>query len=290
MIRFSIIIPHFNIPDMLSALLDTIPDTEDIEVIVVDDKSTKELEAYAECKSRYAGRNISFYDNDTDKKGAGVCRNIGMSHASGQWLLFADSDDRFTDKLADVIRRDADGDEDIIFYHPSSLNIDTGEESDRHTDFCNILDRYTDNPDRKNELSLRYELVAPWSKLIRRDLITDNDILFEDSKVANDVFFCAQIGRFAKKIAVRDDTIYVVTAREGSITRATDTTSFDIRLGVFIRTTNYIRDNISKEDYRLIKRNGSYFLHLCRVNNYGIGKMISTACKLIKNGISPVVF
>ncbi|MBQ0027441.1 MAG: glycosyltransferase family 2 protein [Lachnospiraceae bacterium] len=288
--RFSIIIPHYNIPDMLSKLLDTIPNDEDIEVIVVDDKSTKELDAYSECKVRYAGRNISFYDNDTDKKGAGVCRNIGMSHASGSWLLFADSDDRFTDDFADIIRRDADGDEDIIFYHPSSINIDTGKESDRHIDFCSILDRYVEDTCRKNELSLRYELVAPWSKLIRREMITKCGILFEDSKVANDVFFCAQIGRFAQKIAVKGDTIYVVTTREGSITTATDTKSFDVRLGVFIRTTKYIRSNISKEDYRLIKRNGSYFLHLCRVNNYGIGKIISTACKLIANGISPVVF
>lgn len=288
--RFSIIIPHYNIPDMLSKLLDTIPNDEDIEVIVVDDKSTKELDAYSECKVRYSGRNVRFYDNDTDKKGAGVCRNIGMSHASGSWLLFADSDDRFTDDFADIIRRDADGDEDIIFYHPSSINIDTGKESDRHIDFCGILDRYVEDTCRKNELSLRYELVAPWSKLIRREMITKCGILFEDSKVANDVFFCAQIGRFAQRIAVKGDTIYVVTAREGSITTATDTKSFDVRLGVFIRTTKYIRSNISKEDYRLIKRNGSYFLHLCRVNNYGIGKIISTACKLIANGISPVVF
>lgn len=286
--NYSIIIPHYNIPDMLSALLDTIPDREDLEVIVVDDKSNSRLDEYEECKKRNSGRNIRFVDNDTDKKGAGVCRNIGLEHASGKWLLFADSDDRFTDSLSAVLDRDVDSKEDIIFYYPSSINLDTGEESDRHIDFCNTIGKYDSNPDRKNELMLRFNLVAPWSKMIRRKMVEENNIVFEDSKVANDVFFCAQIGRFAEKIAVKKDIIYVVTAREGSITKAVDTTSFNIRLDVFINTTKYIKNAISEEDYNYLDRNGSYFLHLCRVNGYGIGTMLSTAAKLIKNGIPPL--
>ncbi|MBQ5474281.1 MAG: glycosyltransferase, partial [Lachnospiraceae bacterium] len=37
---FSIIIPHYNIPDLLMRCLKSIPVSEDIQVIVVDDNST----------------------------------------------------------------------------------------------------------------------------------------------------------------------------------------------------------------------------------------------------------
>ena len=40
MILYSIIIPHYNSPDLLLRLLKTIPVREDLEVIVVDDNST----------------------------------------------------------------------------------------------------------------------------------------------------------------------------------------------------------------------------------------------------------
>ena len=35
--QFSIIIPHYNIPDLLMRCLESIPVSEDIQVIVVDD-------------------------------------------------------------------------------------------------------------------------------------------------------------------------------------------------------------------------------------------------------------
>ena len=35
--NLSIIIPHYNTPDLLGKLIDSIPDTDDIQIIVVDD-------------------------------------------------------------------------------------------------------------------------------------------------------------------------------------------------------------------------------------------------------------
>ena len=38
--RYSIIIPHKNIPELLIRCLNSIPDREDIQIIVIDDNST----------------------------------------------------------------------------------------------------------------------------------------------------------------------------------------------------------------------------------------------------------
>jgi len=44
--ELSIIIPHYNSLELLVYLLDTIPKKDNIQVIVVDDKSTKKVEEF----------------------------------------------------------------------------------------------------------------------------------------------------------------------------------------------------------------------------------------------------
>lgn len=39
MYKYSIIIPHYNIPELLQRCLDSIPERDDVQVIVVDDNS-----------------------------------------------------------------------------------------------------------------------------------------------------------------------------------------------------------------------------------------------------------
>ena len=67
----SIVIPHFNKPDLLEKLLASIPqDKNDIQTIVVDDQSeTLYLDAVEKLKDNY---NFELYYNDKKKK----CRNL----------------------------------------------------------------------------------------------------------------------------------------------------------------------------------------------------------------------
>lgn len=288
MIDFSVIIPHYNIPDCLERLIDSIPARNNFEIIVVDDKSDKNLEQLALLKEKYKGTNCSFYDNDTEHKGAGVCRNIGVSRAKGKWLLFADSDDFFTKDMYDTVCDCVNREEDIIFFFPTSINLDTGLESDRHIEFCNALSKYVSKPDESNELVLRYQVVSPWSKMIRRSMVVDNHIEFEGTRVANDVLFCRKIGHHAKSIAVDERVIYTVTQRQGSLTTFIGKDAYMTRLGVFIRSTNYVRGVVDKATWKKMRVNGSYFLHMCRANKLGVTVILQTVVMLIKNGISPV--
>lgn len=287
-ILFSIVIPHYNIPDSLVKLLDSIPDESDLEVIVVDDKSNEKLEELNECIKQYEGPNRHFYFNDTAQKGAGICRNIGMGHALGKWLLFADADDYFTEDFYKIISSCSDRDEDIVFFFPTSINVLNGKESDRHVGFCSALNNYIENPSEKNELVLRYQVVSPWSKLIKKKLIDDNNISFEGTRVANDVMFCRMIGFYAEKISVEDRVIYVVSDRDGSLTKLMDKKSYFDRLDVFVRSTRFVRDKAGKQVLKKMNFNGSYFLHLCWKNKLGFLSIIKTLFVLLNNGISPI--
>ena len=112
--QFSIIIPHYNIPDLLMRCLESIPVSEDIQVIVVDDNSSDAdtyLERYPELSRPY----LEFI-RTTKGGGAGYARNVGLDHAKGKWLLFADADDLYVDDMYEIIRPYADSKADIIFF------------------------------------------------------------------------------------------------------------------------------------------------------------------------------
>lgn len=286
-ILFSIIIPHYNIPQCLNKLLESIPNVPGIEVIVVDDKSDFELDKLNDCIRRYDGPDRHFYSNDTNKKGAGICRNIGVEHAKGRWLLFADSDDMFSENMYSVVSSYADSDADVVFFKPTSIDLNTGKLSDRHLDFCSAIDNYINDASEYNELVLRYQVVSPWSKIIRRQMVIDYNIKYEDTRVANDVLFCRKIGYFAHKIDADSRVIYVVSDRSGSLTKQINKEAFYIRLNVFVKSTDFVRKNAGRSVLKKINFNGSYFLHMCRINKLGFFSMLKTSFILVKNGIRP---
>ena len=93
MINYSIIIPHKNTPNYLLRCLDSIPLRDDVQVIVVDDNSNPEKVDFDHFP-QWKGKHYEYYLTK-EGRGAGFARNIGLEHAVGKWLLFADADDFF---------------------------------------------------------------------------------------------------------------------------------------------------------------------------------------------------
>ena len=80
---YSFIIPHHNTPELLQRLVDSIPQREDIEIIVVDDNSDDDK------KANVIRSDVQIiFINKEHTKGAGKARNIGMDVAIGKWLLY----------------------------------------------------------------------------------------------------------------------------------------------------------------------------------------------------------
>lgn len=88
----SIIIPHFNRTALLSKTIESILDQTSLnwEAIVIDDQSDQ---GEWEKLQRFASEKITVLQRKKGKKGPAACRNLGVEHAKGKYLLFLDSDD-----------------------------------------------------------------------------------------------------------------------------------------------------------------------------------------------------
>ncbi len=88
----SVVIPVYNVADYLPECLDSAlgQTMAELEVIAVDDGST---DACPEILAEYARKDPRVRVFHQTNSGQGVARNLGVSHARGEFLTFLDSDD-----------------------------------------------------------------------------------------------------------------------------------------------------------------------------------------------------
>ena len=283
-INLTIIIPHYNSSDLLEKLLSTIPKDKNIEVIVIDDKSEdKHIDCIQNIKKSKKYTEFILLKNKTSKKGAGTARNIGLEKAKGQWILFADADDYFSESFYGSVSQYFDSDNEIVFFKPTSIYIDTGEVSDRHMSFVKVLDNYKRKPSGDNELLIRYALPVPWSKLIKKDFLDKNEIKFEEVIASNDVMFSTKVGYFMKRFDVSDYIIYIITRNHGSLTANMSNEIFKARMKTKIEYAKFLKNNLTEKQFNSmdIRFAGWLFSSF----KYGISEFIKTFLVLKKEKV-----
>jgi len=212
-IRYSIIIPHYDIPDLLVRCIRSIPVREDIQIIVVDDCSPS-FDSYI---SRYPELSRPYLEMHQlpVKGGAGRARNEGLDYAKGKWVVFADADDFFVDNIGSLLDKYYESESDVVHFKVDSIDSETLKPSDRHIQINSAVEAYVNNDLSALEAALWNPVV--WGQMIARKIICDNSIRFEDIKVSEDVLFAAKVSCLAKRIEFSKDLFYVVTIREGGL-------------------------------------------------------------------------
>lgn len=99
--KVSIIIPVYNKENYIEATLSSVrnQDFQDFEVIAVNDGST---DRSMEIVSRMAAEDERIHVIDIPNGGVSHARNIGLEHASGDWVQFLDSDDKLDSRYLSV--------------------------------------------------------------------------------------------------------------------------------------------------------------------------------------------
>ena len=273
MIRYSIIIPHFDSLDTLPRAIESVPEREDIEILVIDNSATPIA------ADMFAHRNnVRIYYSPCGK-GAGAARNVGLQHVQGKWLLMLDADDFFTQDAFDTIDKYTDSDVDIVFFCATSCDSDTMAKADRMSDTNRLIDNYLQTSD---ETELRYGWSSPCAKMIKRSMVETHAIRFEETQVANDVLFSAQIGYWAKQISATKEIIYCATVRQGSLTQTPTLDHLNERIAVFGRFNKYL----SSQGIHAPRKSIMYYIYLI-ARNYGYSKAINALWTSVKSGNNP---
>jgi glycosyltransferase involved in cell wall biosynthesis len=270
-ILFSVIIPHKNNPNLLRRCLSSIPRREDIQIIVIDDNSDNHIVDF----DNFLGLHDKFIEIYFTKegKGAGYARNVGLDHAKGKWLLFADADDFFTESAFDCLFAQINSHNEIIYFKVESRYSDTLKLADRDKLYNSYVDDYLNNLEKDK---IRYKYLSPWGKMIKTSFIKERNIKFDEVKAHNDIMFSILSGYFANAIAVFDDIIYCVTVNKGSITYTLNLDNLMSKYLVVLRRNEFLR----KHDKKQYQSSIMYYLFFSR--KYGI----KTFLKFVKLAIA----
>jgi glycosyltransferase involved in cell wall biosynthesis len=249
---FSIIIPHYDIPDLLMRCLKSIPVSEDIQVIVVDDNSP-DADTYLERYSELSRPYLEFI-RAPKHGGAGYARNVGLDHAKGKWLLFADADDLYVDDMYNIIRPYADSKADIIFFKEKSVLSSDIHQVIKRVEYMNkYIDEYFETGCDKF-VRLRYP--QPWGKMIKREFVENYQFRFDEVEYSNDRFFSVCTGYYAKEVDVSNQILYIYTYRKNSLAGVfcSKPNELKVRAEVSFRTEKMFRQlNVGIEPHRPFK-------------------------------------
>ena len=191
MILYSVILPWHKDDDLFRRAVASVPCREDVELIAVEDK---------------------------DRLGAGWARNQALSKARGKWLVFLDSDDFFTADAFAVMDRHASDEADVIYFNVEAQMAGSGLPSSRQDDKRKHLAAYASKPSAL-EFFCRYQYPEPWGKMVRRSFVEKEGIRFDQTSCANDYMFSVLCGIKASTVIYDPGVLYVVTEREGSVSR-----------------------------------------------------------------------
>ena len=274
--NYSIIIPHLNSSKLLKRLLDSIPQNDHFQIIVVDDGSVED--EYASVKALQQNYFFELYGNEG--KTAGGARNTGLKHALGRWVLFADADDYYEPGLETAIGKYVNSDYDIVFFDVISRYSDSGKIGFRSGHVNQLIQRVKGGDSFDY---LRCCFTSPWSKLIRRSLIEEHLIRFEETIVGNDMMFSVRSGLSAKNVTFDEHQLYCITIGGGSLTNVFNKERFEARLNVLVRLNNYLRSQ-GKSKYQ-----ASVLRYIAEAPRYGFSFCLRMWWLCIKNKSNPFI-
>ena len=211
-IAYSFIIPHHNSPQLLERCLNSIPQREDIEIIVVDDNSDADKKAHSD---RSDVRII--YIDAEHTKGAGRARNYGMKEAVGRWLLFADCDDFYEKDFLNELDKYRESDYDIVFFD-AYIQYDVETHTHRQNEYTKLIENYLSNPNSEYNLKmLKHENNATWRRMYSRSFITRIGVQYEEIPACNDGWFVQYASSRTNHIAAIPKKLYYYVKTPNSI-------------------------------------------------------------------------
>lgn len=201
--KVSVIIPVYNTAEFLPETLESVSGQtlKEIEIIFVDDGSK---DGSQDLIREYMKKDSRIQLIEQKNSYAGIARNNGLKKATGEYVVFWDSDDRFAlDALEKMYEQSVKKGADICICGANRFNNETGKVSSMasylRTDFIPEGKEVFDKFDVKTRI-FNMATNVPWNKMYLRSFVEDNHLEYQGIRQANDTYFTLMALFLAEKI------------------------------------------------------------------------------------------
>lgn len=245
--RFSIIVPVYNVADYLPGCVDSIlaNDCSDCEVILVDDGATDGISPQM-CDSYAEAHPALIRVIHQSNKGPGGARNTGLEAARGEYIFFVDSDDTIAPDSLRILSEAVNRTHADIYTFQMASHDGKGpktpmEVAKPQAKPCTLAE----NP------QLLLGLPAMWARIWRRDLFLNMGIRFPDKTYyGEDLRTTSKLLAVASSIVVLPDVLYFYLVRPGSIMQSANVARNRDVIRAFEDIVEWFRSNNLLQHYR----------------------------------------
>lgn len=218
----SVVVPVYNIEKYLDRCVKSIVEQtySKLQIILVDDGSKDGSAALCD-RWQEKDERIEVYHKENG--GAFTARNLGITKAVGEWIIFIDGDDYLELEMLERMHQSAiETDSDAAICSFFSESPDTKE----ITTIVNIPGGYfavvngiaAAHSILDRSVPCNVDVVA-WNKLFRREIIEKNQLRFPKHCPADDMWFTAMLFPELKRCVLLNDAYYhYILDREGANT------------------------------------------------------------------------
>ena len=271
----SVVIPMYNAEEFIGECLDSLllQTFQDFEVIVADDCSTDEsvkiVESYA---PKFNGR-LKFTSTQKNSGGGGyIPRNLGLTLASGEYVIFLDADDFLLGTALETLYNAAKEYNAEVVYSSTYYNVVEPNDVYIYRDGLGkrlvkegVEDKTTLTVDDRHKLFKEFIVSSegnfrnPWSKFVRRDFLLKNSITFPDIMTGGDCIWCINVYAYAERFLRLPTPLYFYRRYNStSLTRTMRSSEEQLAYWIeaFIAFLRALNDLTNKTEF--LRENPSY--------------------------------
>lgn len=207
--KFSIVVPVYNVEAYIDNCLASLQaqDFADFEIICVNDGSTdRSRNILSKWESQFSKMKVI----DRENGGLSAARNTGLQAATGDYVVFVDSDDWVEPTMLNQLAEEANGEDMICF---ACRRTDNNAHDTLHPEQSGGWEYYNRHALEHREVAF----VCVWQRCYRREFLIENNLLFREGILHEDNEFTPRACLKAKKVTVIPDVLYNYRVRPGSI-------------------------------------------------------------------------
>jgi glycosyltransferase involved in cell wall biosynthesis len=237
----SVITPVFNAEKYLRKTIDSVTvqslGLDNIEYLLIDDGSSdSSRDILLDYSSRFPNIIVVFLEKNSGTPGRP--RNIGMELAIGKYITFLDADDWLEPKGLEALAAilEDTGDDYVV-----------GKTIQVKANGNTIIGEHESCKERRSvcpsSIPHVFYHLGPRARMMRADIVRDNQILFPEMKFAEDKQFFMEVLAHSTKISTTTKPIYFLNRSDNQETRLTNQTNIIQKANCNLKVIHHVMNN-----------------------------------------------